>query len=85
MTQVLKPCPRQGRRGRLCKASEGVEEERRRGRIGLHGRWRKGLNGGKQAEPHWKPTQDAEDPEYQEGADHEEAPRRVQDTVADPG
>ena len=29
MTQVLKPCPRQGRQGRLCKASEGVEEERK--------------------------------------------------------
>eukprot|EP00665_Eupelagonemidae_sp_cell47_P014914 gene14914-biopygen658 len=38
MTQVLKPCPKQERQGRLCKASDGVEEERRRGRIGLHGR-----------------------------------------------
>ena len=43
------------------------------------------MRGEKQTERHWKPTQDAEDPEYQEGADHEEAPGRLQDTVADPG
>eukprot|EP00665_Eupelagonemidae_sp_cell47_P015676 gene15676-biopygen3698 len=29
MTRQLKPCPRQWRQGRLCKASEGVEEERK--------------------------------------------------------
>ena len=29
MTQVVKPCPRQGRQGRLCKASEGVEGQRK--------------------------------------------------------
>ena len=85
MTQVLKPCPRQERQGRLRKASDGVEGQRKARKdrapreVSEGSEWR-GAGG-----PHRKPTQDAEDPEYQEGADHEEAPRRVQDTGADPG
>ena len=82
---MLKPCPRQERQGRPRKASDGVEEERkarkdRDPRNMTEGSEWRGAGG-----PHRKPTQDAEDPEYPEGADHEEIPGRVQDTVADPG
>ena len=81
-------CPRQRGQGTLCRANESAGGAEDPECIRLHVKMPKAGRGEEQAEGRGKPTQmprTMNRDESREGADHEGAPRRLQNAVTDQG